>query len=1346
MKRILATMLFLCVVVSGMVMLSSCEKNEFTAMIPGFNAFMDKVEELTHVHKITLVEQVNPTCNDAGTKEYYICKGCEAIFADEKGEVVITSPELIEKLAHAYDDEYDADCNLCGEVRVAKCRHSNTEALAAKAANCTEAGLTAGEKCLDCGETLTAQETIPALDHLYDNDTDTTCNRTGCGHERCLHTNTEAAGEATESTCSKHGMTAGEKCSDCGEILVPQEKLPLNDHTEVAIDAVAAGCITSGLTAGSKCSVCGESIKAQETVAASGHKWSGVNCTVCGTVKFEAECSTIVTDIERVGAGMQPGKDVVSANYPSGDGYVYYLSDDGNATLTFYVNSSKAGKAVLSFRMGLSYKYEASQLFSLTVNGNECSYYANAVFPDYSDVGAIRYFGWYEIEVAGIDLVEGNNTIVLTRNDKGINFDYIALRSTDGATLKDSREVADGHSYKGWSVITAPTYTTVGQMGAYCEYCRVYKSVELPTVSEDDYTLVSKDKVSVWSYAYGGETITIEIEEAGTYTFDITESNDSDPFAAINGGSVVKGTTADSQEVGKNTNKYGTFYELNKGATFILTVNVSVATEATFIVKVASTNGYSFDYAQAITSVTLNGSTDGVTVHSGTVNTLGWYTNTASNIEIATISLAKGTNTISFTMGTQTAKTLNIAAIEFVSFAPVKLGAASAEHQHSLSEVAGVAATCTEAGTKAYYTCSGCEKLFADADGEREIEAPETITALGHTEVTDSAVEPDCINTGLTEGKHCSVCSEVLVAQKTVPAKGHEDKDGDYTCDVCKADLCTEHVAGEATVENKVEATCKEAGSYESVVKCSICGDEISRQTVTVDALDHTYNEAWKLTVSPTYEVEGEISRSCAVCTTPEVVNIKTVSEENGYTKLIGGVLSRWTYTRDGVTFSFDIEEAVDTTDGANTYSYGVEAWYVGVDASGNYIMESGYKQTTANWDTQYLCFGSKARTYTTTIIAPKDTTVTLILKAARNKAKPFFSDGVEWVLEYLYVNGSADGVIADTSSVLNSEGWGDFKECAVATLFLKEGANTISFRTANSTNFAGIGFISSEELHMHTDVYTAPTAPTCTSTGLTYGISCSDCEKVIVAQTEVDVLEHGYDWVYSVTTEPTYTAEGAIFAEYKCTNCNDVGESKSHALPAISENDYTKTCSGVASLWEYTYEGKTFEFVTEESVETTTYEFLISEGYDPFAEATKGTPPSGKTFALNYAVDGSGNRRDYYENTQKATFKVSITVTEATSVSFIVTFVNGNTTYDIKDVISSVTVENNGAEGRVIRCDGTVTTTGWRANHQGDGVVATVFLEAGENTITFTMGEKNCNVRGFKVASAIPVALTSKE
>ena len=50
-----------------------------------------------------------------------------------------------------------------------------------------------------------------------------------------------------------------------------------------------------------------------------------------------------------------------------------------------------------------------------------------------------------------------------------------------------------------------------------------------------------------------------------------------------------------------------------------------------------------------------------------------------------------------------------------------------------------------------------------------------------------------------------------------------------------------EHVPGEAVRENEVDATCTTAGSYDSVVYCAECGEEVSRETVTVPALGHDF-------------------------------------------------------------------------------------------------------------------------------------------------------------------------------------------------------------------------------------------------------------------------------------------------------------------------------------------------------------------------------------------------------------------------------------------------------------------------------------------------------------------------
>ena len=137
-------------------------------------------------------------------------------------------------------------------------------------------------------------------------------------------------------------------------------------------------------------------------------------------------------------------------------------------------------------------------------------------------------------------------------------------------------------------------------------------------------------------------------------------------------------------------------------------------------------------------------------------------------------------------------------------------------------------ATCTEAGT-ATYTCTKCGDSYT-----------EDVPAKGHTEVIDAAVEPTCTETGLTEGKHCSVCNEVLVKQNVVPAKGHTE-----------------------VIDAAVEPTCTETGLTEGK-HCSVCNEVLVAQTV-VPAKGHT--EVIDAAVEPTCTETGLTEgKHCSVC------------------------------------------------------------------------------------------------------------------------------------------------------------------------------------------------------------------------------------------------------------------------------------------------------------------------------------------------------------------------------------------------------------------------------------------------------------------------------------------------
>ena len=97
-------------------------------------------------------------------------------------------------------------------------------------------------------------------------------------------------------------------------------------------------------------------------------------------------------------------------------------------------------------------------------------------------------------------------------------------------------------------------------------------------------------------------------------------------------------------------------------------------------------------------------------------------------------------------------------------------------HVHRLTGPSeGIAPTCTKEGKKSYYTCADCGKLFLDGQGILEVQSNDL----------------------------------------TLPATGG-------------------HEPGAPAAEKVVPATANADGHYEEVVRCSKCGEEISRKTVTL--------------------------------------------------------------------------------------------------------------------------------------------------------------------------------------------------------------------------------------------------------------------------------------------------------------------------------------------------------------------------------------------------------------------------------------------------------------------------------------------------------------------------------
>ncbi len=93
-----------------------------------------------------------------------------------------------------------------------------------------------------------------------------------------------------------------------------------------------------------------------------------------------------------------------------------------------------------------------------------------------------------------------------------------------------------------------------------------------------------------------------------------------------------------------------------------------------------------------------------------------------------------------------------------------------------------------------------------------------------HTEVAVEGKAATCSETGLTDGKKCSVCGAFTVAQTVIGT--------------------LPHTPGEAFEENRVAPGCTTEGSYDLVTECTVCEAEVSRTTNTIAATGHSYTDS----------------------------------------------------------------------------------------------------------------------------------------------------------------------------------------------------------------------------------------------------------------------------------------------------------------------------------------------------------------------------------------------------------------------------------------------------------------------------------------------------------------------
>ncbi len=753
------------------------------------------------------IAEVPATCTATGTKAHYECANCHKLFVDAEGEKTqVTVAEITLAPAHSFDDGVVTTQPTCQATGIktytcSACHATHTELVPATGhdygdeiaevpSTCTKTGTAAHYECASCGKLfvddngvkkeVAANELVIALvAHSYDEGTVT-----------------------TQPTCEKDGVKTF-ACTACGHTYTEKVSATGHNYGEEIAEA-AATCTATGTKAHYECANCGKlfvdvngrKIQVTEnylTIAIVPHTvvvdeaveptctatglTQGSHCSVCGTV--------IVAQTEIPANGHSYGE----------------LIDEVAATCE---------------AAGTKAHYECAV----------CGKYFVDVEDEKTEVTA------EELAIEKLD-----HTVVV---DEAVEPTCTATGLTEGSHCSvcgeviTAQEVVPANGHKEEVIAGTPaTCTATGLTeGKRCSVCGEILTEQQVIPVAEHKSVVVYDNGGHWTECENCRqvlsekvlhewTVSEEVPATCTQKGSVTETcacgATRSTVVSATGHTVTKveATQATCEQEG-NVEYYKCVND-NCGALFLKVGDDYVPTT---IEEVTLPKAHTYGELIAEKEATCTEAGTAAHYECSTCHTLfvdkdGVKTEvTEEELVIA----AKGHSYGEWTLTkdpTQTEtggakRTCTVCGDEETTVVPVLTDTTvwTVETQPS---------TCTQKGTSTYTSQYGTVVV--------------TLELAAHTEEVMPAVEPTCTETGLTEGKKCSVCGEILEAQKEIPAKGH-----DY------GDLITE-----------VAATCTTAGT-KAHYKCSACDTlfveengekkQVTAEDLTIPATGHTYNAA----------------------------------------------------------------------------------------------------------------------------------------------------------------------------------------------------------------------------------------------------------------------------------------------------------------------------------------------------------------------------------------------------------------------------------------------------------------------------------------------------------------------